>query len=174
MNATVCDKRDTVLSYRTLTGPEFNEAMSGIWHDDNTVTSRWLKSPRLHYFMQRSPLIRSPDKRTLFLCLRATAPDDNDGDEPLLETVGMLELEGSPYEEGVVWLKYITVHPNFQRRGVAKELLARMVTHLKVHPGLLSRSKASEEGALKIQGSIDRLLDSNGIRWTQTGRDDAY
>jgi ribosomal protein S18 acetylase RimI-like enzyme len=158
------------LSYHTLTGEEFEDAISGQWRSGGQhVIPRWLNSPKLKYYMHRSCLIREPDQRTFFLC---TVPADiNEGEPALQDVVGMLELQVSPFDDTQVWLKYITVNPAYQRRGIAKHLLALMVSHLKANPRCLSRSRASEEGAVKIQSYIDRLLTEENLAWTQSGRD---
>lgn len=156
-----------VLDFRSLTGPEFDDAVSGQWHGEGRVTPAWLKSPKLKYYMPRSCLVHGPDKRQLFLCV---VPSPTPERPNYREAVGVLELEVSPYDDGVVWLKYITVHPKFQRRGIARQLLAMMVTYLQANPRRLERSRPSEEGAVRIKGYIDQLLDSVKLPWAQSGQ----
>lgn len=162
MNATCATRSAWV--YRSLTGPEFSDAVSGIYRGPGDIVPPWLLSPRLKYYLPRSCLVRGPDRRQLLMCLRA----DPEG-SACLQAIGILELEVSPYQDDVVWLKYITVDPAFQRQGIARELLAMMVEHLKAHPRKLERSRPSEEGAVRIKGYIDTLLNSHELPWTQGG-----
>lgn len=121
--------------------------------------------------MERSGLARGVDTRTFFLAVTPPQMDKESG-RSLAHAVGILELQVSPYDDKEVWFKYLTVDESYQRKGVAKRLLTMMVEHLKVHPRRLARSRASDEGALKVQDYIDKLLDAHRIEWTQTGREE--
>ncbi len=159
------------ISYHVLTGPEFDAALSGRW-DKAQIVPRWLLSPRknIKYYRPRSSLIREPDKRTMFLAVIPNDAENAVADEEahLMKAVGVLELQVNPYDDSVVWLKYISVDPLFQRRGIAARLLSDMVAHLQSDPRVLSRSRPSEEGKLKVQAYISALLDKSRLAWTQS------
>ena len=165
------------LKFATLTGPQFEDLICQS-KGAQPAELRGLAPPRLKYYMRQSILSREPDQRVFMMCvapLTADCPPDPERphlyeDGYRLLPVGMLELQVSPYDENVMWCKYITVHPDYHRQGVAKRLLAMMVEHMQAHPRLLQRSSASEEGAVKIQAYIDQLLDTAGVKWQQTGR----
>lgn len=163
------NKTETTVTFLALSGPDFDIAIQGDWKPVR-ATRPWLLSPRLKYYMRKCGFERGPDLRTFFLALTPARMDDDMG-LMMQSAIGIIELQVSPYGNDVVWLKYITVDPAWQRKGVAKRLLALMAEHLKLHPRRLARSRASDEGADKIQDYIDQLLDTSGIEWTQTGRE---
>jgi len=166
----------STLTFSTVTGLQFEDLVC-LYREAEPAHLRGLAPPRLKYYMRRSCLSRSEDQRVFFICSVPLTQDMHDPERPHLYDdgyrqlpVGILELEVSPYDPDEMWLKYITVHPDYQRQGIAKRLLAMMVEHMQAHPRLLQRSSASEEGAVKIQAYIDKLLEDTGIRWRQTGR----
>ena len=148
-----------------LSGAEFSAALSGRWTGQEVIP-RWLESPKLKYYCPPH-LSAKPEGFTYFLAVVPDEAGDEDG-PPLMRAVGMLELEVSPWDQGEVWLKFISVHPAWQRQGIAKGLLEMMVAHLQAHPRLLSRSRSSEEGRVKIQAYISSLLDAHALPWKQT------
>jgi ribosomal protein S18 acetylase RimI-like enzyme len=150
--------------YLTLSGAEFDAAVSGRWTETGVVP-RWLESPRLKYYMPQG-ITMTKDERTLILAVVTSVPTRR-VPKPLKRAVGILELQVNPYDDREIWLKYITVDPQRQRVGIAKELLTRMVSYLAQHPRLLVRSRPSEEGRAKIQAYITRLLDTNSLPWSQ-------
>ena len=162
------------LHYEILTLRELEDAISGFRRDDNTRVPSRLLSPKLHYYMQPSVLI--PGRYDKYLFLMATAaltPDEqkecwSDQPEKVRKPVGLLELEWSPYEENVVWLKYVTVDPAWQSQGVARKLVRNMVTVLANKQCRLDRSRPSEQGLSRIKAYIDEVLNDAGIHWTQS------
>lgn len=162
----------------SLSGPEFDDARSGICDEDPARrVPPWLsQKPKLHYFIPRSVLVRGPDLRQLFMCTSEPQFDVDTG-RLLRRPIGMLETQISPFDDGEIWLKYVTVDPAHQRRGIAGRLIALMIDHIEadLHPDtdlprVLSRSTASAEGELKIQTFIDQALDARGIAWHQGNR----
>jgi ribosomal protein S18 acetylase RimI-like enzyme len=158
------------LLYVAMPGPEF-ETLVSRYPEAKTHPLYGLASPRLKYYDHRSCLVRGPDERVLIMCVVPVNADRSLDDEGNRFTaIGMLELEVAPGDAGTVWFKYLTVHPDFQRQGIAKQLLRRMVAVLQDHPRVLQRSRSSDEGARKIQGYIDALLAESDVLWRQTGR----
>jgi GNAT superfamily N-acetyltransferase len=140
-----------------LSGALFDGAIYGA----RTATERnapWLSPPTLKYFAPRSPLQRAPDTRELFVCHVGKT------------IVGLLELQRSPYNAREAWLMYVSVDPLWQRRGIAAELLEQMASWLASQGLELSRSRASDEGAARIQRFIDALLPRYQIVWRQGDR----
>ena len=155
------------LQFVVLTGPQFEDAMSG----DGAGNSHWLLSPRLKYYFRASALSRGPDTRVFFICHEAEAKWDEEQHLTAKRPVGMLEIER--YEHGLdneYGMKYVTVLPEYQRRHIAAKLL-RMLTHfLKTRDACLNRSMPTEEGEQKIQLYIDRLFEAHEVCWRQGAR----
>ncbi len=163
------------IAYCTLTGPEFDKATQGHYRSDGPCTAPWLATPKLKYFAHRSALADHRgmgDRRTFFLATIVAQPAKTNGAaRPTHECIGLIELEVSPFREDEVWLKYVTVEPAYQGRGIAKELVRLMTEHLQSQTYLLSRSTATPQGVVWLQGHLDRVLDAAGIRWQQSGRE---
>lgn len=162
------------ITFHTFTGPEFERATQGEYRSEGPSLAPWLATPQLKYFSHRSGLSAQrglSDRRTFFLATVAAQPAKRKGARsPVSECVGIIELEVSPYRDDETWLKYVTVDPAYQGRGVATELVRCMTRYLQANPCLLSRSTATELGAVWLQGHLDRVLDAAGIRWRQSGR----
>ena len=162
------------LEYEVLTLPELDDAISGYPDDNNAIVPPRLLSPKLKYYMRPSPLLRGKDSKYLFLMATAALTLEEQEDcwskhpEQMRKPVGLLELEWSPHEEGVVWLKYITVEPAWQKRGIAHKLVDNMVTVLSQKNCRIDRSRPSDEGLAQIKSYIDKVLDGAGISWTQS------
>lgn len=160
----------TPVEYMVLNGPDFEDALSGRW-EEGVVTQPWLSSPRLHYYMRRPALMQGPDQRVFFLALTPPQYDESMGRE-LKRAIGIIELQVSPYDDREVWLKYITVDPQYRLKGVCTKLLNMMVPYLLANPRLLARSRPGEHAPAALTGFIDRLLDGAGIQWKQSGREE--
>lgn len=165
------------VSFHTLTGPEFERATQGEYRSDSPSRQPWLAHPKLKYFAHRSALHMhrgEGDRRTFFLATVVAQPAKANGArQPTTQCIGIIELEVSPYRDDEMWLKYVTVEPGYQGRGIATELVRQMTEHLKGTRYLLSRSTATEAGSVWLQGHLDRVLDAAGVRWRQSGRERA-
>lgn len=150
------------VEYFSLTGTEFDAAIKGVYDNYKYVKAPWLEIPKLKYYIQRSALVRGPDKRQFFLSV------ESKNNNRLKKIVGILELQESPYDESVMWLKYITVFPGRQGQGIAKKLVDMMVVFLKSNPHCLERSKPTEDGKVRIKGYIDKVLTAEKLLWTQS------
>jgi GNAT superfamily N-acetyltransferase len=163
------------LQYEVLTLPELNDALTGSPLPDGTVVPPWLLSPNLKYY--ETPWGGGKEKENRYLFLMATVALKEDEIEEcwssnrrnVRKAVGVLELQWSPFEleENVVWLKYVTVDPHWQGRGIARQLARNMVIVLSKLDCRLDRSRPSEEGFSRIKSYIDQILNEAGIRWTQ-------
>lgn len=151
--------------FLSLTGKEFDAAVKGIWGDGDYIKEPWMLSPQIKYYYPRSPLIRDADKRQFFMCVETSPCKSNNG---FKEAIGILELQESPYDSSVMWLKYISVREDKQGCGIAKKLVDMMANFLKSNPHHLQRSFASEEGKTRIKKYIDQALLNIGLPWTQT------
>lgn len=155
------------LLVQAMSGYTFETITEGRRNEDGTLERRTMEHPTLKYFYPKTgfqALLHRKDERTFMVASVAPPPD---AENTLRICVGLLELEVSPNDAREVWLKYITVAPEFQRRGIAKRLLALAAEHMKKKGGFLVRSSASDEGTLKVQSYIDTVLDEQGIAWTQ-------
>lgn len=154
---------DSPLAYHQLNGDQWDSALSGLLRRDGTVQGRWLASVRLPYYMQRSWLLDSDDTRQFFM---ATAPNA-DPASSLRVAVGLLEVEKSPYDE-VLWVKYVTVHPDFQRQGIATALYQQAADFSLEQRLPLQRSRPGINASPAFTASISRMLDAKGVSWTQS------
>ena len=168
-SATRKPKETVPVLMEQLQGTRFEDATCGRAYMDGDISRPGFHPPKLKYYYPFL-LPTSKDLRVLWVAsLPAVA--EKRSDRLRRQVVGLLELETSPFDADVAWLKYVSVDPAYQRQGIAKRMLEGMVQHLQMTGQLLERSRPSEEGELKIQAYIDNLLDSHGIRWTQSGRD---
>jgi GNAT superfamily N-acetyltransferase len=164
------------LEYEVFTLKELGDAISGCPLDDGSVAAPKLLSPKLQYYQM--PWGLGPKKQNKYLFLMATAPltvaEQEEcwtaNPENLRKAVGILELQWSPFEleENVVWLKYVSVAPEWQGQGIARQLATNMATVLKGSGCRLDRSRPSDEGLVRIKSYIDKVLDEACIAWTQS------
>jgi GNAT superfamily N-acetyltransferase len=163
------------LQYEVLTLPELNDALSGCPLPDGTVVPPWLLSPNLKYYETPWGLGGAKQNRYLFLMATVALTEEEIEDcwssnrRNFRKAVGVMELQWSPFEleKNVVWLKYVTVDPAWQGRGIARQLARNMVTVLSKQDCLLDRTRPSDEGLSRIKSYIDQILNEASIRWTQ-------
>lgn len=81
--------------------------------------------------------------------------------EEKIEVKGMIELQQSPYHEDQIWLKFFEVTPKFKGAGFSKEMMCALTAVFKErYPGkILSRSRASDEGELKLKQKLSNALE---------------
>lgn len=60
--------------------------------------------------------------------------------------VGMAGLQQNPYDELQLWIKFVSVDPAYQGRGIARELLQRVYAYAKSEGKDLRSSSFTEEG----------------------------
>jgi GNAT superfamily N-acetyltransferase len=157
--------------YAALSGLEFEEAIYGTRSLDGACKTPWLAHPTLKYYhpWPTWPTAAGAQNRRVFVAYLKWQ-DHTKAKADLGRVVGLVELQLSPSNAQEIWLPYVSVDPLFPRKGIAKQLLTQMCEYLKVETRTLVRSTASDEGAEKIQGFIDGLLDSMGIAWRQPNR----
>ena len=85
------------------------------------------------------------------------------------EVVGVVSLAQSPYDENIVWLNYIEVHPEHQGKGIAKKLTIEVSS---VMSGLFSnkilqRSSVSDYCPKHMTSKFDQWYDELGVKWIQ-------
>jgi GNAT superfamily N-acetyltransferase len=76
------------------------------------------------------------------------------------QLVGSLALQDDPGNSGQnVWLKHVCVHPGFQNRGIASQLMANCFQYLDTSTSYhsLGVSSFSEEGILYLPQKIEDL-----------------
>lgn len=167
------DEAASGILVQEMTGHYFDVAISGYRIGNGAVQEPTLAQPTLKYFHPGAgasfPYDKKKDTRRFWV---ATTPPELDADTGLMlrKVVGLLETETSPEDERKLWMRYVSVAPEFQRRGVAKRLLGGLVTYLKKSQQVLERSRSSEEGRVKIQDYLDQILDGEQIRWSQSNR----
>lgn len=151
-----------------LTGPEFEEALSGTFDKDyKRLTRAWLRSPRLKYFMARSALLdafREPDTRVFFL---ASVPS-KDRKDPRRIPVAALEMAFfGRGEQTCMGLKYVSVDPHYQGFGLATELYRLAARYLTERGLSLNRSRPGAKTPAAFTAAVTRLLDAEGVKWAQ-------
>lgn len=97
--------------------------------------------------------------------------DDGDvsEDETVREVIGMVSLQQSPYEENIVWLNFIEVHPDHQGKGIAKSMCNDVadVMHGVFSNKILHRSSVSEKCPKHMTAKFDEWYNSRGVVWAQ-------
>lgn len=168
------EEASTGVLVEMLTGPQFERATCGERMHDGAFMPPWLKHPDgLKYYAPHS-ILSGKDTRVLFVASRAATDEDDvkgmvSRDRARIP-VGIAELQVSPYEDDLYWLMYVTVGKDHQGKGIARRLVELMAQHVAKDNKRLQRSTPSEEGKLKLQACVDRILDENFVRWTQPNR----
>jgi len=165
------EEAQTGVLVQEMTGHYFAQALDGNRYADGTRQEPSIAKPELKYYHNTPARVQPYDKnkdKTRFWV--ATTPPEKDAESGIMlrRAVGLLELQTSPLDENVTWLMYVSVDPAFERRGIAKRLLDGLVKHLKKTGKRLERIGPANEGRDKLQHYLDRLLDEQGIAWTQS------
>lgn len=72
--------------------------------------------------------------------------------------VGDIEIENAPYESDTVWMKHVTVRPQYQNMGIAKQLLDRAFQHINAGSrDIVVISSFSDQGKQYIKSYIQSL-----------------
>lgn len=79
--------------------------------------------------------------------------------------VGLSELEISPYEENVFWLKFLSVDPQYQDRGYASKLAEEIFRFVKENGATLEGSIYSKEGLLKLRPLFKKLANKFDVKF---------
>ncbi len=79
------------------------------------------------------------------------------------EIVGIAELEHSPYDDGEIWLKSVSVDVNRKGEGLSKKLLEEVFEYVKSTGKRLGHSSFTEEGSEKIKRTIESLSEEYGV-----------
>ena len=74
-----------------------------------------------------------------------------------LKVQGVVGLEPNPYEKSEVWLKYVSVDPKFQNKGIAKQLLTHCFDYVNGKFKAIEISSYSEDGLHKLKPFIQKL-----------------
>lgn len=75
------------------------------------------------------------------------------------EIAGLSELEASPYENNVFWLKFLSIDPKHQGSGNASKLSEEVFRFVKKKGATLKSSIYSEEGLLKLKPLFKKLAE---------------
>lgn len=149
------------LEWHRLTGPAFEDALSGTGRQGaSTETAAWLESPKLKYFWHRSPLVRGEDNRVFFL---ATLPGAGSQNKHL--PVAAIEVDLNEDQAATLGIKYVTVHEDWRRQGLALRLYTMLVEHLKDHNLKLYRTRPGTETPPDFTASVTQLLTLHGVDW---------
>ncbi len=165
------DEARTGYLVQQLTGHYFDMAVEGYRYGNGSCQEPTHFSPCLKYYYPRTGaqrlMSRDEDSRVFFTV--STAPERcEDTGRMLRRFVGLLELESFSQDRRDIGLKYITVDPAHQQKGLAAKMLALAIEHLQKTRQALHVSYATDEGKLKFQAHLQRELDANFITWTQS------
>lgn len=65
--------------------------------------------------------------------------------------VGCLQLGKSPYDQHLYWMKFVTVHPDFRRQNIARNLITEMCQYVsKIPDARIELSSYEKEGEVMI------------------------
>lgn len=98
-----------------------------------------------------------------FILATVKAPSEHDSNFIVDKIVGMVELQKSPHDANVIWLDFLSVDPEYKKRGIGKRLAYEMCNFLKDKPWSLERSRPSDEGIKYIKSIIDDLVEKYNI-----------
>ncbi|MCB9809343.1 GNAT family N-acetyltransferase [Candidatus Nomurabacteria bacterium] len=85
--------------------------------------------------------------------------------------VGISEIEKSPYDENIFWIKYISVDPEFREKGYASMIAHEIFSFAqKKNLTLEASSYSSDEGFNKLKPLLNRLADETGVEFIDKGR----
>lgn len=145
------------IHWATLSGEDLSDALQGVYDPKpENRRSPWLNSIKLRYYQGRSCLLRGKDERVLFMAYVDAA--DN-----MKTAVGLLEIDYTG--PGEVGLHYVTVAPEYHRKGLAGNLYKMLIAHLKANGLKLYRSRPGAKTPAEFTQFVSKLLDKEGIEW---------
>lgn len=90
-------------------------------------------------------------------------------EETIREVVGVVSLQQSPYDENIVWLNFIEVHPEHQNKGISKEMCKDVADVMfgVFHNKILQRSRVSAFCPTHMTEKFDQWYEELGVTWCQ-------
>lgn len=156
---------------QVFSGHYFDMAVSGYRYANGSRYAPTHHAPQLKYYFERNAFeaLRSEADTRVFFTV-STAPQwCKERSAPLRTFVAMAEVQTSPFDAQELWLKYITVHPLHQRKGLGRKLLKQVIAHAQKTEQRLQVSFASDESKLKgFQAVVQQELDQSGVTWSQS------
>lgn len=155
---------------QALSGEAFDRALQGRRFGNGSFDPPTHRRPSLKYWFADNPLayLRGQKDTRLYFTVSSGAQKDEDTGYLLRDFVAMLAAETSPFDDKELWVKFVSVDPAHQRKGLAARLLAMVVAHAKTTGQWLSLSYATDEGKEKFQAHVERVLNASGVAWTQS------
>lgn len=145
------------IKYEILNLKDFAGRIEG--HDkEYNSCPRTLEIGKIKYYDGIPYSLTHKDLEYYFLIATVEAPSQYNKKETTNKVVGMVQLQKSPYDDGVMWLNFIEVDKKYQHKGIAKQLSENMCEFLKDKPWKLERSTPSKDGLKYIKSTIDDLL----------------
>lgn len=86
------------------------------------------------------------------------------------EIIGLAELEKSPREDNVYWIKFLSVDPKYQNRGFGSKLTEEVFRFAKGKGIVLQASPYSQDGFAKLKPLQNRLAKEMGVDFRDTDR----
>jgi predicted N-acetyltransferase YhbS len=71
--------------------------------------------------------------------------------------VGAIGLQKSPYEEGIYWLKYVSVEESYKNQGLATQLYEEAIKFVQSEGYQIERSSVTPDGRAYLTGVVSRL-----------------
>lgn len=96
--------------------------------------------------------------------------EDVEDIEQRRQVVGMMMLTRDHIKKKkIVHMNAISVHPDFEGKGIAKQLFQCLIKHQKelLNECILQRTKPSIFAPKFFAGIVDKWLAGSGVRWTQ-------
>jgi GNAT superfamily N-acetyltransferase len=84
--------------------------------------------------------------------------------------IGVGELEKNPYEEGVFWIKFLSVDPEYQGKGYGRKLTEEVFRFAKERGIKLEASSYSRDGWAKLKPLQNKLAKETGVDFQDTDR----
>lgn len=159
---------------------ELGDALSGKIDIDpfnparNCVTPHWLSIAQVPYWFGLPLNIGRKDQYQWVLAIESEPrPTEMDPDAHDYHVAGMIELQRSPFDPSIVWLKNIGVNETHRQQGVASsmiDMLPEAIARFGIDIPVIERSRPSLEGAAYTLKRIDRVLDDADLQWRQVDR----
>lgn len=84
------------------------------------------------------------------------------------EIIGLAELEESPYEENSLFIKFVSVDPNFQDQGYGSKLIEEIFKFAKENDYSLQSSMYSDDGFTKLKPKLNELSEKYEVKFIDT------
>lgn len=84
--------------------------------------------------------------------------------------IGLSELENDPYKEKNLWIKFLSIDPEYQDKGYASKLAEEIFHFAKQEGFTLEGSSYNDEGYKKLKPLLNRLANELSVSFVDKGK----